>query len=80
MGIDVEVLARNTIGQPAYWIHNVRLSYVTPDESIEVAAWIRNVEDRSYKAFSADLASFQATTLHFVGDPRTFGVTTSIRF
>jgi iron complex outermembrane receptor protein len=77
---DVLVLPRNTIGQPAYWIHNVRLSYLTPDESIEVAAWVRNVEDKTYKTFSADLTTFQKTTLHFVGDPRTFGVTTSIRF
>ncbi len=73
-------LPRTTLGQRAYWIHNVRLAYVTPDESIEVAGWVRNVEDETYKAFSADLATFQNTTLHFVGDPRTFGVTTSIKF
>jgi len=73
-------LPRTTLGQRAYWIHNVRLAYVTPDDSIEVAGWVRNVEDETYKAFSADLATFQNTTLHFVGDPRTFGVTTSIKF
>jgi iron complex outermembrane receptor protein len=76
----VNFLPKNTIGQQAYWIHNVRLAYVTPDESIEVAGWVRNVADKSVKAFSADLTSFQNTTLHFVGDPRTFGVTTSVRF
>jgi iron complex outermembrane receptor protein len=76
----VPILPKTTIGQDAYWIHNLRLSYLTPDESIEVAGWVRNVEDKSYKAFSADLTTFQATTLHFVGDPRTFGVTTSIKF
>ena len=53
---------------------------MTPGESIEVAAWIRNVADETTKAFSADLVTFQTTTLHFVGEPRTFGVTTSIRF
>jgi iron complex outermembrane receptor protein len=73
-------LPNNTIGQQAYWIHNLRLTYRTPDETIEVAGWVRNLEDKSYKAFSADLTSFQNTTLHFVGDPRTFGVTTSVRF
>jgi len=73
-------LPRTTLGQRQYWIHNVRLAYVTPDESIEVAGWVRNVKDETYKAFSADLTTFQKTTLHFVGDPRTFGVTTSIKF
>ena len=74
------ILPKNTIGQAAYWIHNLRLSYVTPNEAIEVTAWVRNVEDKSYKAFAADLTQFQNTTLFFVGDPRTFGVTTSLRF
>jgi outer membrane receptor protein involved in Fe transport len=74
------ILPTTTIGQDAYWIHNLRLSYVTPDESIELSAWVRNLEDKSFKAFSADLTTFQNTTLHFVGDPRTFGVTASIKF
>jgi iron complex outermembrane receptor protein len=74
------ILPKDTIGQEAYWIHNLRLSYVTPDEGVEIAAWVRNVDDRSYKAFAADLSEFQKTTIYFVGDPRTFGVTTSVRF
>ena len=36
-GDDLQFLPKNTLAQPAYWIHNVRLSYVTPDESIEIA-------------------------------------------
>jgi outer membrane receptor protein involved in Fe transport len=76
----VLILPPDTIGQPAYWLHNVRLAYVVPDESLDVAFWVRNVADKTYKAFSADLNAFAKTTLHFVGDPRTFGVTTSIRF
>jgi outer membrane receptor protein involved in Fe transport len=73
-------LPDNTIGQEAYWIHNLRLSYVSPNETVEVAAWVRNLEDKTYKAFAADLTPFQRTTLFFVGDPRTFGVTTTVRF
>jgi iron complex outermembrane receptor protein len=76
----VPILPDNTIGQEAYWVHNVRLAYVSPDEGIEIAAWCRNVEDKVYKAFAADLTNFQKTTLYFVGDPRTFGVTTTVRF
>jgi outer membrane receptor protein involved in Fe transport len=74
------ILPENTIGQQGYWLHNLRLSYIVPDESIVVAAWVRNLADQTYKAFSADLSGFAKTTLHFVGDPRTFGVTTSIKF
>ena len=74
------ILPKDTIGQRAFWLHNVRLSYWTPDESIEVAAWVRNVADETAKAFSADLTTFQKTTLHFVNQPRTFGVSTSIKF
>jgi iron complex outermembrane receptor protein len=77
---DLLFLPDISIGQPAYWIHNLRLSYLTPDESIEIAGWVRNLADESYKVFSADLSTFQRTTLHFVGDPRTYGITTSIRF
>ncbi len=74
------ILPKNTIAQQAYWLHNVQLTYITPDEQIRVSAWVRNVENKTYKAFSADLSAFQRTTLHFVGDPRTFGVTTSVQF
>lgn len=77
---EVTFLPSNTLAQPAYWIHNVRLAYVTPNESIEIAGWVRNVTNETYKAFSADLTTFRNTTIHFVGDPRTFGVTTSVRF
>jgi outer membrane receptor protein involved in Fe transport len=74
------VLPSGTLAQDAYWIHNLRLTYITPNEMIDVSAWVRNVEDKTFKAFAADLTQFQLTTLYFVGDPRTYGVTTSIRF
>lgn len=74
------LLPQYTTAQKAHWIHNVRLSYVTPNEMIEVAAWVRNVEDQTVKAYSVDLLTFQKTTLHFVAPPRTYGVTTSIKF
>jgi hypothetical protein len=76
-----QLLPKNSIGMGPHWIHNVRLAYLTPDESIDVAlGLVRNVTDEAVKAFPADLTTFQKTTLHFVGDPRTFGVTTFIRF
>lgn len=76
----VLVLPKDTIAQEAFWLHNLRLAYYTPDETVEVAAWVRNVENRTYKSFAADLTEFQKTTLFFVGEPRTFGVSTRIKF
>jgi outer membrane receptor protein involved in Fe transport len=76
----VQFLPTSTIGQKSYWLHNVRLSYRTAEGGFEIAGWIRNVADRSYKTFSADLNNFQSTTLHFVGDPRTYGMTFGFKF
>ena len=74
------ILPDDTLGQEAFWIHNLRLAYYSPDELIEVALFVRNIENKTYKTFAADLQEFQDTTLFFVGDPRTYGVSTSIRF
>ena len=74
------VLPEETIGQGSFWLHNLRLAYYSPDETIEIAGWVRNLENTTYKSFAADITAFQDTTLFFVGEPRTYGVTTSIRF
>ena len=47
------------IGQKAYFLHNVRLAYRTPTGNVEVAGWVRNVEDQVYKNFA-----FDASQLH----------------
>jgi iron complex outermembrane receptor protein len=74
------VLPEETIAQRSFWLHNLRLAYYSPTETIEVAFWVRNLENTTYKAFAADLTAFVNTTLYFVSEPRTYGVTTSIRF
>jgi iron complex outermembrane receptor protein len=68
--------AKFAIGQRAYALHHVRLTYQLPARmagEIEVAGWCRNLTDERYKTFAADLSSFQKTTLNFVGDPRSCG-------
>ncbi|MCR9093580.1 MAG: TonB-dependent receptor [bacterium] len=61
------------IGNLAYMIHNVRLSYATPDEGLEVAGWCRNVTDERFTTFAADISNFARQQLHYVGDPRSCG-------
>lgn len=62
------------IGNRAYVLHNVRLSWSPPGESgLTVAGWCRNVTDQRYKTFSVDISTFAGQILNFVADPRICG-------
>jgi iron complex outermembrane receptor protein len=75
-----QYLPEETIAQPDFWIHNLRVSYLTPDNKIEVAGWVRNLADKAYKTFAFDASTFNNTTIYTVGDPRTYGVTLIVNF
>ena len=75
-----EFLPENTVGQEAFWIHNLNLSYLTPDGTLELSGWVRNLTNKAYKTFAFDGSTFQDTTIYFVGDPRTYGVTLRVSF
>jgi outer membrane receptor protein involved in Fe transport len=68
------------IGQKAYYLHNVRLAYRTPTGNLELAGWIRNVEDQVYKNFAFDASRFTGITINFPGEPRTFGMDVVVTF
>jgi iron complex outermembrane receptor protein len=68
-----------TTGQPDYFLHNVRLTYL-PNESVEVAGWCRNVTDERYKNYSFDATNFTKLLLTFVGEPRTCGFELAFRW
>ena len=76
----LQFLPPNTIGQSAYWLHNFRLTYKTETENIEVAFWVRNIADEQYKTFGFDGSTFNQTTIYFVGDPRTLGMSLGVTF
>jgi iron complex outermembrane receptor protein len=69
-----------SFAQRAHWVHGARLAYRTPDGRLEIAGWVRNLENSAYKTYSFDASNFTATTIHFVGDPRTYGVTLQVTF
>jgi iron complex outermembrane receptor protein len=75
-----QFLPDGTIGQGPFWLHNLRLSWRHPNGHIEVAGWVRNLENTSYKTFAFDGSNFQATTIYFVGDPRTYGISLAFNF
>lgn len=70
-------LPDNAIGQRAYWIHNIRLAYKTPDGTIEVAGWVRNLTNTIYKRIAFD-ASQVGLVGALPGDPRSFGFSVSL--
>ena len=55
---NIEFLPEDTIAQPAFWLHNLRVSYRTPNGRIELAGWVRNLTNQSYKTFAFDGSTF----------------------
>ena len=68
------------VGQKAYWLHNLRLTYRTPGGQVELAAWVRNLEDEVYKTFAFDASQVSGVVINFVGQPRTIGLDLTVTF
>jgi iron complex outermembrane receptor protein len=68
------------IGQKAYYLHNVRLAYRTPTGNVELAGWIRNIDDTVYKNFAFDASKFSSITINFPGQPRSIGFDLTVTF
>jgi iron complex outermembrane receptor protein len=68
------------IGQKQYFLHNVRLAYRTPTGNVEIAGWIRNVEDQVYKNYAFDASTFTNAVINFPGLPRTMGIDFVVTF
>ena len=77
---NVQFLPQETIGMHEYWLHNARIGYRTPDGHFEMAFWVRNLLNTAYKTYAFDASTFQNTSIYFVGDPRTYGVTATWTF
>ena len=68
------LVPEHTFAQKPFWLHNARISYAPPSQNPIVSFWVRNIEDKAYRTLGADATAFLGTTLHFIGDPRTYGV------
>lgn len=73
-----QVLSDFTTGEKAYWLHNIGIDYRPRDLGISVTGWVRNLTNEAYRNFSADLNTFLDTTIHFIGEPRTYGMTVRV--
>ncbi|MFO0688223.1 MAG: TonB-dependent receptor [Myxococcota bacterium] len=70
----------HTIGQKAFFMHNLSLRYVTPSEQLEVAVWARNLTNEVYKTLAFDASGGPGFVGNLVGDPRTYGLTFKISY
>ncbi len=77
---NVSFLPKDTIAQRAFWVHNLRLAYQPFGGRFEVAGWVRNLTNKAVKTFGFDGSTFNDTTIYFVGDPRTYGITLVVNF
>jgi len=68
------------IGDDALFLLNARLTYATPNDSVRLAIWMRNVTNEIYRATAVDLERVNSSFVYLIGDPRTYGITASIRF
>ena len=77
---DTPGLPEYGVGQKAFFLHNARLAYRTPTGNVEVAAWVRNIEDQVYKTFAFDASQFSSLVINFTGEPRTIGLDLTVSF
>ncbi len=73
-------LPEYALGQRAFWLHNLRLAYQTPDGHVELAGWVRNLENTIYKTYAFDASRFSSVIVNFVGQPRTYGMSLSFKY
>ncbi len=71
---------RYTIGQKAYTVHNARLTYRAPNGNVQVSGWVRNFTDKLYKSTAFNSSQGPRLVGNFLGDPRTYGLSVSVRY
>ncbi|MFO0688935.1 MAG: TonB-dependent receptor [Myxococcota bacterium] len=75
-----DVSNSNLLSQDPLWLLNFRLTYKAPTDNFEIAAWVENLTDQAYTVDVFNLARLRQSILHAVGDPRTYGVTATVKF
>lgn len=78
MGVLEQPGAENYLTGGKYTLINARLSYESEDYS--VAAWVKNLSDKSYFPVGYDVTGAFGNTIYNAGIPRTYGIEASYRF
>ncbi len=66
--------------QDGYGIVNARLSWMDASERFNLAVYGQNLTDTEYYTFGQDALATQGVAYTYLGRPREFGVTASVRF
>jgi len=66
--------------QKAYWLSNMRVSFQSQDEQLEVAFWAKNLADKEYLSSMTDLQELFNFDYTHRGRTRTFGLDANYRF
>lgn len=73
-------MPKNAIGQGAFWLHNLRVTYRAPGARVEFAGWVRNLTNEVYKTLAFDASSGPQLVGNLLGDPRTYGLSARITY
>jgi len=60
--------------EDAYTIWNARVSYLTMDGQLELAAFVKNLTDEEYRVYTFDFTGIAGFNQQFFGPPRWFGI------
>lgn len=66
--------------QDPLWLLNFRVTYKAPSDNFELSGWVQNLTDQAYTVDVFNLARLRRAILHAVGDPRTYGLTATVKF
>jgi iron complex outermembrane receptor protein len=64
----------------SYTTYGARISYTSPDEAYELAAFVKNLTDEEYLVYTFDFTGPAGLNQQFYGQPRWFGASIGVRF
>lgn len=69
-----------TIGQKGFVLHDLRLTWSDPSDTMSLAFWIRNMTNEVYKQVAFDATATAGLVGNFLGDPRTYGLSLKLTY